>query len=186
MPTFGGRDYRANNGGNDVPRGQDRPEQEQRGFGGGPEPQGGARPPQEPYPAPGQVPERPREPYDNRGGGGGQGRGNYGGSRGSGNGGGGSYNRDPNYAFISYLYPTGKNGGFSVFLKRDMLEILKSLDDDDVIGISPSGGNNGPMGWMIYARRIPAEQKEDYRRNGGGRGRGSGGGRGDGRGGYQR
>lgn len=92
--------------------------------------------------------------------------------RGGYQGGGGGYDRDPNFAFISYLYATGKKGGYSVFLKRDMIEILKSLEDDDVLGITPSGQHGG---WMMYARRIDPQQKEDYKRRGGGE-RGGGGG----------
>lgn len=178
--TFGGRDYGpgSEGGGNDVPRGDNResaaPYQQ---------PNGGNDVPRNTQDQQGRVPERGedrgggRQGYDNRGGE----RGGYeGGARGGGNRGGGSggdYNRDPNYAMISYLYATGNKGGFSVFLKRDMLEILKSLEEDDVIGISPSGGKNGaPMGWMFYSRRIPQEDKENYRRNGGNRGGGRNGG----------
>ncbi len=192
MATFGGRDYSNEGGGQrpddrgpgpDVPRETQRREEPQgndrgggqqyserggydRGRGGGRGDQGGGN----------RSDSRGDQGGGNRSDSrGDQGGGNRSDSRGDQGGGNRSdrngYDRDPNYAFISYLYPTGKNGGFSVFLKRDMLEILKSLEDDDMVGISPSGRD----GWMIYARRVSQQQKEDYRHRGG-----SGGGRGDG------
>jgi hypothetical protein len=62
-----------------------------------------------------------------------------------------------------------------------MLEILRTLDEDDVLGISPSGND----GWAFYARRVPQQDKDAYRR-GGGQGQGGGNRGGNGRGGRGR
>lgn len=196
MATFGGRDYSQ-----DRP-GEQRP-QEPAGA-QGPAPAQGYAPQGAPAQTGGQGgqgyapqgpqggPDAPRGYQrdqgggyagdDPRGGSGGGYRGNgggrsYGGGRGGyggGRGGGQGADRDPNFAFISYLYGPNSKGGYTVFLKRDMLEILKSMEEDDILGIAPSGRD----GWMFYARRVDPADKEDFRRRGG---RGGGG-----RGGYRR
>lgn len=97
--------------------------------------------------------------FRQRNSGGGQPRGNNGGNRGRGRQ--QQQQQDDNFQPITGMFPSQSGNSHTIFLKADHLGILKNLQEDDLLGISPARDSDRMNLWVKYAEGNGPQQGED-------------------------